>query len=135
MKPSESPTVFRFGDFELDVGAYELRLRGKPVRLERRPMDLMILLVERRNQLVSRDDIVGRLWGDGVFVDVETGVNTAIRKAAASVKRFDGGAEIHRDRFWKGLPLCGRGHDREIKSRCASAGAGSTPRHAGGITV
>jgi TolB-like protein len=86
MKPSEPPPVFRFGDFELDVGAYELRRRGKPVRLERRPMDLMILLVERRNQLVSRDDIVGRLWGDGVFVDVETGVNTAIRKARQALR-------------------------------------------------
>jgi len=43
-------------------------------------MDLLILLVERRNQLVSREDIVNRLWGEGVFVDVENGINTAIRK-------------------------------------------------------
>jgi TolB-like protein/Flp pilus assembly protein TadD len=43
-------------------------------------MDLLILLAERRGQLVSRDDIVTRLWGPDVFVDVETGVNTAIRK-------------------------------------------------------
>jgi TolB-like protein/Tfp pilus assembly protein PilF len=72
--------TFRFGDFELDVAAYELRRRGRPVRLERRPMDLLILLVERRRQLVTRDDMVQRLWGPGVFVDVETGLNTAIRK-------------------------------------------------------
>jgi TolB-like protein/tetratricopeptide (TPR) repeat protein len=80
MTQSDPHPIFRFGDFELDVGAYELRRRGKPVRLERQPMDLVILLVERRNQLVSRADIVGRLWAEGVFVDVETGVNTAIRK-------------------------------------------------------
>jgi len=43
-------------------------------------MDLLILLVERRHQLVSRSDIVDRLWGKDVFVDVETGINTAIRK-------------------------------------------------------
>ena len=43
-------------------------------------MDLLILLVERRLQLVSRGDIVDRLWGKDVFVDVETGVHTAIRK-------------------------------------------------------
>ena len=69
-----------FGDFELDLPAYELRRRGKSIALERRPMDLLILLVERRQRLVSREDIVERLWGAGVFVDVETGVNTAIRK-------------------------------------------------------
>jgi TolB-like protein/DNA-binding winged helix-turn-helix (wHTH) protein/Flp pilus assembly protein TadD len=74
------PATYRFREFELDVAAYELRRRGRAVRLERRPMDLLILLVERRRQLVSRAEIVGRLWGDGVFVDVEMGINTAIRK-------------------------------------------------------
>ena len=72
--------VFRFADFELDLAGYSLRRNGQPIRLERRPMDLLILLVERRNQLVSRDEIVARLWGNKVFVDVEMGVNTAIRK-------------------------------------------------------
>ena len=75
--PSET---FRFGDFELDVPAYGLRRRGVHVKLERQPMDLLILLVERRQQLVSRSDIVDRLWGKDAFIDVETGINTAIRK-------------------------------------------------------
>ena len=44
----DSPDTFRFGDFELDVGAYELRRNGRPVRIERQPMDLLLLLVERR---------------------------------------------------------------------------------------
>ena len=43
-------------------------------------MDLLILLVERRRELVTREAIVARLWGQDVFVDVETGINTAIRK-------------------------------------------------------
>jgi len=75
-----SSHVFRFGDFELDVRGYELRRKGRRIRLERQPMDLLILLVERRQQLVTREDIVARLWGQDVFVDVETGINTAIRK-------------------------------------------------------
>jgi DNA-binding winged helix-turn-helix (wHTH) protein len=75
----DSPDTFRFGDFELDVGAYELRRNGSPVRIERQPMDLLLLLVERRRQLVLRSEIVERLWGKDVFVDVETGVHTAIR--------------------------------------------------------
>jgi TolB-like protein len=49
-------------------------------------MDLLTLLIERHNQLVSRSDIVGRLWGEGVFVDVETGVNTAIRKVRQALR-------------------------------------------------
>ena len=60
---SEVREIFRFGDFELDVAAYELRRGGRGVRLERHPMDLLLLLVERRNDLVSRADIVERLWG------------------------------------------------------------------------
>ena len=50
------------------------------MRLERRGMDLLILFVERRRQLVTRGDIIDRLWGKEVFVDVETGVNTVISK-------------------------------------------------------
>jgi TolB-like protein/Tfp pilus assembly protein PilF len=77
---------FRFGDFELDIAAYELRRGGQPIHLERHPMDLLILLVERRRQLVSRADIVKRLWDSSVFVDVETGVNTAIRKLRQALR-------------------------------------------------
>lgn len=78
--PAGSHPTYKFGEFELDVAAYELRRLGRPVRLERRPMELLMLLVERRHDLVSRADIVKKLWGDDVFVDVEMGVNTAIRK-------------------------------------------------------
>jgi DNA-binding winged helix-turn-helix (wHTH) protein len=77
---SERHETYRFFDFELDVPAYELRRGGLPVKLERQPMDLLILLVERRQQLVSRADIADHLWGKDVFVDVEHGVNAAIRK-------------------------------------------------------
>lgn len=80
MPTTDSRETLRFRDFELDLAAYQLRRNGRPVRLERQPMDLLILLVERRSQLLSHGDIVDRLWGKDVFVDVETGVHTAIRK-------------------------------------------------------
>jgi TolB-like protein/Flp pilus assembly protein TadD len=70
----------RFGAFVLDRSAYELRKQGHTVKLERQPMELLLLLVDRPGQLVTRDEIVGRLWGRDVFIDVETSVNTAIRK-------------------------------------------------------
>jgi TolB-like protein/DNA-binding winged helix-turn-helix (wHTH) protein/Flp pilus assembly protein TadD len=78
--------TFRFRDVELNVGAYEVRRGGRRVRLERQPMDLLILLVERRGQLVSRNDIVERLWGKDVFVDVETGVHRAILKVRQALR-------------------------------------------------
>lgn len=83
---SATPATFRFGPFELDVAAYQLRQDGQPVRLERRPMDLLILLVERRGTLVTRAEIVERLWGPDVFIEVETSVHTAIRKVRQALQ-------------------------------------------------
>ena len=57
-----------------------------PVRLERHPMDLLVLLVERHSELVPRADIIERLWGKDVFVDVETGVHTAMRKLRQALR-------------------------------------------------
>jgi TolB-like protein/DNA-binding winged helix-turn-helix (wHTH) protein/tetratricopeptide (TPR) repeat protein len=86
METFRAPDTFRFGDFELDVAAYQLRRKGRPVKIGRQPMDLLILLVEHRGQLVPRAAIVERLWGQDVFVDVETGVNTAISKIRQALR-------------------------------------------------
>jgi DNA-binding winged helix-turn-helix (wHTH) protein len=72
--------VFVFGEFELDAESYQLRSRGIALRLENVPLQLLLLLVERTGKIVSRKEIAERLWGQGVFVDVEQGINTAIRK-------------------------------------------------------
>lgn len=76
---AESQT-YRFGDFELDLGAHLLRLRGEPVRLERRPFDLLVLLVTRHGLLVPREDIIASLWPGNVVIDFDTGLNTLVRK-------------------------------------------------------
>ena len=52
------PRVFRFGGFDLDVSTYELRRHGRMINLERRPMELLMLLVARRNEIVTREEIV-----------------------------------------------------------------------------
>jgi eukaryotic-like serine/threonine-protein kinase len=72
--------LFRFQDFELDQVAYELRRCGQSVRLERIPFELLSLLLERHGQLVTRNEIIERVWGKGVFHDTEHGINTAVRK-------------------------------------------------------
>jgi predicted ATPase/DNA-binding winged helix-turn-helix (wHTH) protein len=72
--------ICRFEDFELDPGTYQLHRNGSRVRLERIPFELLCILVERRGELVSREEIAERIWGKGVFIDSENGINTAIRK-------------------------------------------------------
>jgi DNA-binding winged helix-turn-helix (wHTH) protein len=72
--------ILRFEDFELDRGAYQLRRTGQVVHLERIPLDLLFLLVERRGQLVTRQEIIERVWGRGVFLDSDNGINAAVRK-------------------------------------------------------
>ncbi|MBV8356963.1 MAG: winged helix-turn-helix domain-containing protein, partial [Deltaproteobacteria bacterium] len=75
-----SVDVRRFGDFQLDPNASELRRNGELVHLERIPLELLNLLTERSGQIVTRDEILERVWGKGVFVDTESSINTAIRK-------------------------------------------------------
>src|SRR4030081_1030221 len=72
--------TYRFGEFEADMAAYELRRGGHRIRLTRQPMDLLLLLLERRQELVSREDISKRLWGPDVYIDLDAGIHTAILK-------------------------------------------------------
>jgi DNA-binding winged helix-turn-helix (wHTH) protein len=72
--------IIRFDDFLLDYGRFQLYRTGRPVRLEGLPLQLLMFLVEKRGQLVTREEISGQLWSKDVFVDVEQGINTAIRK-------------------------------------------------------
>ena len=71
----------KFGDgLELDRNSYELRRVGRALKLERIPLDILFLLVERNGQLVTREDIIGKIWGKDVFVDTDSSINGAIRK-------------------------------------------------------
>ena len=75
-----SVDVLKFEDFELDARRYSLCRGGRSLKLERIPMELLLLLVERRGELVTREEIVLKLWGKDVFLDTDNGINTAIRK-------------------------------------------------------
>jgi len=71
---------FCFDDFQLDFDRFQLFHRGKPVRLEGLPLQLLMFLVENKGQLITREQISAALWSKDVFVDVDQGINTAIRK-------------------------------------------------------
>src|ERR1700689_4200815 len=73
------------GEIELDLGRSELRRRGRRVKLEKKPMELLILLVARREQLVSREDIVSKLWRSNLFIDTEPSINNIVRKIRAAL--------------------------------------------------
>ena len=67
-------------EVELDLGRYELRRSGHRVKLEKKPMELLIYLVGRRDQMVSREDIVKKLWRSNLFIDTERNLNNIVRK-------------------------------------------------------
>lgn len=71
---------YRFGVFEVDSSTGELRRQGLRVKLNTQPFQLLLLLLERPGELVTRDEISGALWPDGTFVDYEHGVNSAVRR-------------------------------------------------------
>ncbi len=81
--PHES---IRFEDFELDPRSFELRRAGQLVRLERIPLQLLLLLAENRDRLVTREEILLTIWGKDVFVDADNSINTAVRKARQALK-------------------------------------------------
>ena len=72
--------LLRFGAFELDLEAQQLLKNGRTVRLQPQPFKLLCFLVSLRGQLVTRDQIRGTLWSGDTFVDVEQGVNFAIKQ-------------------------------------------------------
>ena len=80
-------TAVRFGDsFELDPAAYLLRRSGQTLRLERIPMEILLLLLEHRGELVTREQIVERVWGKDTFLDADNSINGAIRKIRQVLK-------------------------------------------------
>ena len=94
--------LLEFDEFSLDCERYELLRSGRPVRLEKIPMELLILLVTKDGCLVTRQEIIEHLWGKEVFVDTEHGINTAIRKVR-NVLRDD----PERPRFVQTVPRKG----------------------------
>lgn len=86
-KPSEVTSSFNFGnEFELNISAYELRSRGTPLRLKPNAMELLLLLVERSGQLVTREEIVERIWGRNVFLDSDNSINSAISRIRQALR-------------------------------------------------
>lgn len=110
----------RFADFELDCGRFQLYRNGSPVRLEGLPLQLLMFLIENKGQLVTREQIASALWGKDVFVDVEQGINTAIRKVRMALEDDSGQPQYLQT-------VVGRGYRfvADIRSDAEASGVGA----------
>lgn len=99
---AQTARTYRFGVFEADAAAGELRKQGRRLRLTGQPFEVLVLLLERPGQVVTREEIHQQLWPDGTFVDFDHGLNTAINKLRESL-----GDSATNPRFIETLPRKG----------------------------
>jgi DNA-binding winged helix-turn-helix (wHTH) protein len=92
--PPNNSRILRFGVFELDLNAGELRKSGIRLRLQGQPIQVLTLLLERAGEVVTREELRQTLWASDTFVDFDHSLNTAINKVrealgdSASSPRF-----------------------------------------------
>jgi TolB-like protein/DNA-binding winged helix-turn-helix (wHTH) protein/Tfp pilus assembly protein PilF len=97
-----APRALRFGVFELDLPALELRKAGLQVRLQQQPARVLALLARRAGDLVTREEIQKEVWGSETFVDFEQGLNFCIRQIRSAL-----GDNADSPRFVETLPRRG----------------------------
>jgi DNA-binding winged helix-turn-helix (wHTH) protein len=94
--------IARFGVFELDVEAAELRRSGRRVALTGQPMRVLVKLVERAGEVVTREELQREVWGEGTHVDFEAGLSTCINQVRTAL-----GDRATSPRFLETLPRRG----------------------------
>jgi Tol biopolymer transport system component/DNA-binding winged helix-turn-helix (wHTH) protein len=96
------PQALRFGVFEVDPALGELRKQGRKVRLQEQPLQILLMLLARPGELVTRDELRQRLWPADTFVDFEHGVNAAVKRLRDAL-----GDSADNSRFIETLPRRG----------------------------
>src|SRR5207253_7087822 len=82
---SSVPPTLRFGVFELDPQAGELRKKGMKIRLQGQPVEILAMLLQRPGETITREELQKKLWPADTFVDFEQGVNNAMKQLRASL--------------------------------------------------
>ena len=80
INPRINQNVVRFGLFELDLRSGELRKSGMKVKLQDQPLQILVMLLERPGEIVTREELQKRLWPEDTFVDFDLGLNSAVKK-------------------------------------------------------
>jgi len=78
-EPQPAPRVIRFGVFELDPRSGELQKQGRKIRLEGQPVEILLCLLEKPGELVTREELRRKLWSDDTFVNFEDSLNAAVK--------------------------------------------------------
>jgi TolB-like protein/DNA-binding winged helix-turn-helix (wHTH) protein/Tfp pilus assembly protein PilF len=86
VKPFSSvPPTLRFGVFELDPRAGQLRKKGMKIRLQGQPVEILVMLLERPGETITREELQKKLWPADTFVDFEQGLNNAMNRLRAAL--------------------------------------------------
>lgn len=85
-QPTQAPRVIRFGFYEADLAARELRREGSSVKLQDRPFEILTILLERPNEVVMREEFRQRLWSADTFVDFDHSLNTSINRLRQALR-------------------------------------------------
>jgi len=80
VQETSSPLLFRFGAFEVDLRAGELRKQGIRVKIQEQPFRLLILLLERPGEVLTREELRAQIWPSDTFVDFDKGLNTSVNR-------------------------------------------------------
>jgi Tol biopolymer transport system component/DNA-binding winged helix-turn-helix (wHTH) protein len=94
--------VIRFGLFELDLSAGELRKQGRNIKLQDQPLQVLELLLRRPGEVVTREELQQALWPEDTFVELDQGLNTSIKKIRLAL-----GDSADNPRFIETLPRKG----------------------------
>lgn len=92
----------RFGAFELDLKAGELRKNNRKIRLQNQPFQILVLLLESAGEVVSREEMRKRLWSDETIVEFDHSVGTALKKLRQAL-----GDDAAKPRYIETLPRRG----------------------------
>src|SRR6476661_1018301 len=77
---ANSSRIIRFSTFEVNLHTGELRQRGQKVKLQEQPLQVLAALLERPGELVTREELRGKLWPADTFVDFDHSLNAAIKR-------------------------------------------------------
>jgi cholera toxin transcriptional activator len=80
MSPTRTNGIFRFGAYEVDLGSGELRKSGLRLRVQEQPFQVLLVLLERPSEVVTREELRQKLWPADTFVDFDHSLNTVINK-------------------------------------------------------
>jgi cholera toxin transcriptional activator len=142
MAVDEPARRYRFGIFEADAATGELRRQGVRVKLNAQPFQVLCLLLQRRGDLLTREEICRTLWPEGTFVDYEHGVNSAVNRIrealgdTASSPRYIETLARRGYRFVAPVESIGNSVAELILDRDTAAGpAASVPEYADAVPV